>query len=336
MAATNKRSFKSKVGSITNIGTAMLNLQSNFDVNSKEWHELEKRIICIQHFQQLSIDSVKNGFKMTPMNSQWNTIQACLPLDEDDAEVKEIKEFNKHICAYRKPYFFIFRYNNTKSAYDKYIKKVNTKLKQKHHISLEELLNSEELSEELEIEKMYFYNKCPVDMSPGTINRIAWAVSKKFEEFNSLPTSQFNKELIKSGIEYDMQYYCQVRDVYREYKSNMANLVKKTKNDEIDEENDGASTKAMIDFVFKSKFAEVCPNEKMLCEILIDLLYDKPNAKGVVWDMCGDVIIDNLLNKSGNSISYPEEVDIDEDFACCRKKFKMKQISVGGEEDGEI
>ncbi len=336
IAASNKRSFKSKVGSITNIGTAMLNLQSNFAQDSEEWKQLEKRVICIQHFQQLSIDSVKNGFKMTPMNSQWNTIQACLPSENDDDFTANQKKFNKQICAYRKPYFFIYRYNNTKSAYDRYVKKVDTKLKQKYHISLDDLLNSDNLSKELEQEKIYFYNKCPVDMSKGTINRISWAVSKKFEEFNSIPVVKFDKDLIKSGIEYDMQCFYQVRDIYREYKSNMSNLVKKTKSDEIDEEDDGASAKATIDFVYRAKFSEVCPNEKMLCDILIDLLYDKPNAKGVVWDMCGDVIIDNLLCKSGGVLSYPEVVDDNEEFGCCRKKFKMKQINVGGDSNGEI
>lgn len=336
VAATNKRSFKSKVGSITNIGTAMLNLQSNFDANSEEWHELEKRIICIQHFQQLSIDSVKNGFKMTPMNSQWNTLQACLPSDGDDVETAALKDFNKQICAYRKPYFFIYRYNSTKAEYDKYIKKVDTKLKQRYHISLNELLTSDELSEELELERRYFYNKCPVDMSPGTINRISWAVTKKFDDFNSLPTTSFDKEIIKSGVKYDIQYYYQVRDVYKEYKSNIANLVKKTKTDEIDEETDGMLNKSMIDFVFKAKFAEVCPDEKILCDILIDLLYDKPNAKGVVWDMCGDVIIENLLQKSGGVLTYPEKASENGEFVCCRHSFRMKQINIGGENYGEV
>ena len=69
---------------------------------------------------------------------------------------------------------------------------------------------------------------------------------------------------------------------------------------------------------------------------MIDLLYDKPNAKGVVWDMCGDVIIDNLLYKAGYEIDYPEVVDDNEEFSCCRKKFRMKRVCVGGERNGEI
>lgn len=335
IAASNKRGFKNKVGSITNIGTSMLNLQSKFSMGSPEWDELEYRTICIQHFQQLSIDSVK-GIKMTPMNNQWNNLSQCLPSKDDNEDVKLLKEFNKKICAYRKPFFFIYRYNTTKSQYDSYVKRVDSKLKQKYHMSLDELLNSDDLTEELLREREVYYNRCPVDMSPGTINRIAWAVNQKFEDFDRLPQVKFDKEIIKSGIEYSSDDYYKVRDVYNEYKASIVNLAKKTKMDEVSEEEDGAADKSIIDLIFKGKFYEICSNGKILCDILIDLLYDKPNAKGVVWDMCGDVIIDNLLHKSSYEIEYPEVVDDNEEFSCCRKKFRMKRIYVGGERDGEI
>lgn len=337
IAKSNKKGFKNKVGSITNIGTSMLNLQSKFTKDSKEWDELEYRVICIQHFQQLSIDSVK-GIRMTPMNPQWDKLSKCLPDEGDNIDTVELKKFNKNICAYRKPYFFIYRYSTTKAEYDQYIKKVDSKLKQKYHISLDELLSMDNLTEELEIEREYFYNKCPVDMSPGTINRIAWAVNKKFVDFNELPTVSFNKELIKSDEQYTMSEFHMVRDVYREYEPYIENLVKRTENCEIsdDDEMEGPLDKSIIDLMFKGRFHEVCSNDKKLCNILIDLLYDKPNSKGVVWDMCGDVIIDNLLEKSDFWVEYPEIAHDDAEFGCCRKKFKMVSVNVGGESYGEI
>ena len=337
IAASNKRGFKNKVGSITNIGTSMLNLQSKFPVGSLEWDELEYRVICIQHFQQLSIDSVK-GIKMTPMNKQWDTLSYCLPSEKDDDDTIKLKEFNKEICAHRKPFFFIYRYNTTKSKYDKYVKNINSKLKLKYHITLDELLTSDNLSDELTKERERFYNRCPVDMSPGTVNRIAMAVNQKFDDFEKLPIVAFDKEIIKSGVQYDKADVHKIRAIYQEYKNSIVNLAKKTNVDEIDdnEVEDGILDKAVIDLMFKGKFYEACANEKMLCDILIDLLYDKPNSKGVVWDMCGDVIIDNLLSKSGGVIEYPEATNTDEDFSCCRKKFRMRKISVGGETDGEV
>lgn len=336
VAATNKRSFKSNVGAITNIGTSMLNLQSNFNKDDPEWNDLEYRTICIQHFQQLTIDSVKNGFKMKPMNPMWNTLQACLPSPDDKEELASLKLYNKSICAYRKPFFFIYRYNTTKTEYDKYVRKVNSRLKQKYHISLNELLAAENLSEELLREKEMFYNRCPVDMSPGTVNRIAWAINKKFEEFRSLPRVAFDKNILKSNVEYSRTDLYKVKDIYKDYRDAIKNLATKTKYDEIDDENDGVVNKEAIDLIFKGKFHEACSNEKMLCDILIDLLYDKPNSKGVVWDICGDTVIDNLLQKSGYMIQYPEAVESDEEFSCCRKKFIMKNLYVGCEDNGEI
>jgi hypothetical protein len=314
----------------------MLNLQANYEVGSKEWEELQYRTICIQHFQQLVIDSVKNGFKIKPMNPMWNNLQACMPTQNDTEETLVLKEFNKNICAYRKPFFFIYRYNTTKQEYDRYVKSVDSKLKQKYHISLKELLASEELSEELQSEKEKYYNRCPVDMSPGVVNRIAWAVNKKFEDFCALPKQQFDKETLKSGAQYGKTELYQVRDIYKEYRDSIKNLAKKTRTDDIDAEEDGIVNKSVIDLIFRGKFHEVCPNEHVLCDILIDLLYDKPNSKGVVWDMCGDAIVDNLLKKTNGIIQYPEAVDSEEEFSCCRKKFKMKQLYVGGEENGEV
>ncbi len=336
VAKTNARSFKSNVGAITNIGTSMLNLQANFIKDDPEYKELEYRTICIQHFQQLVIDSVKNGFKMKPMNAMWNTLQACLPSPKDTEELAQLKLFNKKVCAYRKPFFFIYRYHATKMEYDRYVKKVDSKLKQQYHISLSELLERTDLSDELKKARDVFYYRCPVDMSPGTVNRIAWAVNKKFEQFNSLPSAEFDKEILKSGAEYSKNDFYKVRDVYKEYRDAVKNIAKKTESDEIDDEEDGIINKAAVDFVFKGKFYEVCSNEKVLCDILIDLLYDKPNSKGVIWDICGDTVIDNLLQKSNYMITYPEVVENDEEFSCCRKKFRMKTLYVGGESDGEV
>ena len=272
---------------------------------------------------------------MTPMNAQWNTLSKCLPEDGDSDQVAEIKNFNKSICAHRKPFFFIYRYNTTKSEYDKYVKSVDAKLKQKHGISLNDLLSMDNIPDELLKEREYFYNKCPVDMSPGTINKIAWAINKKFEDYKKIPVTSFDKEIIKSGIEYNKSDFYRVADVYKRYRTSIINLTKRINTDEIGEL-DSLDEKSIVDLMFRGEFYEACSNEKMLCDILIDLLYNSPNTKGVVWTMCGDVIIDNLLEKSDWIINYPETVDSDEEFSCCRKKFKMKSISVRGESCGEI
>lgn len=333
IAASNKRSFNNNVGSITNIGTSMLNLQSKFLKGSVEWNELEYRVICIQHYQQLCIDAVK-GIKMTPMNKCWNNISECCIKDQDTEEIIKEKEFNKLICANKKPYFFIYRYSSTKASFDSYNKQFEQKLKQKYHLTLKELLESDNLTEELINLKNRYYNGCPVDMSPGTVNRIAWAVNKKFDDFYSIPPVQFNKELIKSGVEYSKADFYAVKEVYLEYQNYLTNFTKRSKQDDSSDSEENIADKSVFDNFYKGKFYEVCPNEYMLCDILIDLLYDKTNSKGVVWEMCGEVIIKNLIAKSGGIIEFPEATENNPEFTCCRKEFVMKKLYIGDEENG--
>ena len=53
---SNFNGFGNSVGSITNRATAMLSVQARFDKHSKEYKELEYRILCTQLFQQNELD----------------------------------------------------------------------------------------------------------------------------------------------------------------------------------------------------------------------------------------------------------------------------------------
>ena len=53
---SNFNGFGNSVGSITNRATAMFSVQAQFDKHSKEYKELEYRILCPQLYQQNEID----------------------------------------------------------------------------------------------------------------------------------------------------------------------------------------------------------------------------------------------------------------------------------------
>ena len=52
----NKLGFNDDIGIITNHATSMFDTQAKFEQDSKEYKELEYRIICSQLYQQNSID----------------------------------------------------------------------------------------------------------------------------------------------------------------------------------------------------------------------------------------------------------------------------------------
>lgn len=82
---------------------------------------------------------------------------------------------------------------------------------------------------------------------------------------------------------------------------------------------------------FKKKVYKICSNEYVLCNILIDICYLNNSSKQFVWDICGDVIIENLLIKNGHKINIPIIVDNQEDFIWNGKKYSV--ISIFFEED---
>jgi hypothetical protein len=80
-----------------------------------------------------------------------------------------------------------------------------------------------------------------------------------------------------------------------------------------------------------------CPNEEVLCDILIDLCYNESikekYSKDILWTACGNVIIDRLLKSHDYKMRYPVKSDNPE-FICCGIGFEMQEIICkDGEED---
>ena len=50
---------------------------------------------------------------------------------------------------------------------------------------------------------------------------------------------------------------------------------------------------------------KICNNEEQLCNIVLDLCYQKNTSKQFAWDVCGDLIIQRLLQKNNYIINYP-------------------------------
>ena len=77
--------------------------------------------------------------------------------------------------------------------------------------------------------------------------------------------------------------------------------------------------------------AKVCPNRFALCDIVLDICYQRSSTKRFAWEMCGEEIIQNLLNRNNGTISYPT-LDQEGDIVYCGNKFSVKQEQIGGDE----
>lgn len=330
---SNKDGFGDKIGSITNKITAMFDVQAKFPKDSKEYKELEYRIMCGQHYQQCAIDKIK-GIDFHDMPKEWFDYKACkLEIDEDgvildDEETIARKEFNMKIVANKKPYFFIYIYPELKREYINIYNIYDELSRIDFGVRLKDLIKKENKTEE-EIKFLnLFFKDSPVTDNGCTMNKICHAIEDEFDGYKRvLKSDGFDYSILKTKKEYNMLDYKAIDKLYKEYSKKIEEFKKVSKKERKDKDDVNEGIKLLQD-EFRQKCTIRCSNEEYLCNILLDLLYKSSKSKQFVWLMCGKQIVRNLLSKNDNIINYIE-MSKDGEYIYKGYKFELKKMEVG-------
>lgn len=334
MVQANKLAFGDEIGTTTNRITTMIERQASFEKDSEEYKVLDYRIKCGQHFQQNSIDKAK-GIIAKPMPKYWYDKSACNKLPSDTEEQKHFKELCLRIVAENKPYFMKYVYPDLMAKYNKYLKDTNSKCIREFKMSMVDLIQkpNKTIPEKEFVE--YYKKLMPVGDNPCTINRIAWLFEDTFKSYLSeyTKTSEFDYSILKSGVEYSKNDYQKIAKIKSEYDDSVKYYQQLANKQRLDKDEVSINRNMML-LKFKEKCEEICSNEKELCDIVIDLCYSSSKSKQFAWDICGEVIIENLLEKNDNIINYPVLVKSDGEFEFGGEQFVMYQKKY--EEDEEL
>ena len=334
MVQANKLAFGDEIGTTTNRITAMLERQAAFDKESKEYKVLDYRIKCGQHYQQCSIDKAK-GIISKPMPKYWYSLSACKKLPDETKEQKQFKELCMRIVAENKPYFLKYVYPDLSAKWNKYTKDANSKCIREFKITLKELLEKPDKTlQEKEFIK-YYENFKPAGDNPCTVNRIAWLIESAFDGFmaGKKQKDKFDHSILKSGTEYSKNDYQKVKKAKMEYDACVKYFQQLANTQRIDKE-EAVVNRDMMKLQFISACEEICPNEKQLCDIVIDLCYSSEKSKQFAWDICGKTILNNLLEKNHHIIHYPVLTDGEGEFEFGGEQFVMCEKTIEG--DGNI
>lgn len=331
--ASNKAGFGSKIGSITNKITQMTSLMANYAPNSKEYETLRYRTQCGQALQQREIDKAK-GILPIPMPKEWYQYGANIIKSDDSEEIQEKKAFNQTICANKKPYFFMYNYDTERVNYQKFIEEVNSKSIGLYGISFEDMLKMDNLSEDAAKFVQYCSAKCPIDMSPSTMNRICRKIEEEFDGNFSCEELEFDYSIYKSKNNVKRSSYAEIKGLCEHYLMNLKTLNSRKINNEEERKILLEDKDSLLETLIED-MTSICPNEESLCDILLDICYTGKMSKTIVWDVCGTQIIKNMLEKHDNTLTYPEKSE-NADFCCCGTQFSNKTIRIGGEIIDEI
>lgn len=278
---TNKNGMGNQVGTITNYVTSMMEVQSHFKKDSDEYKELEYRIGCGQLYQQNELDRIK-GIVATPMPSRWYNMRACA----DD-------RYLQSICAYRKPYFMIYVYDQTKQDYKRYVKESNDKCYAMYNCSIRDLYdNVDSLSDEKKEFLFWYEFKMPVGIGNCSMNQICRYVESQLDgyklqlkrnssfDYTVLKTSRRCTEEHRKALKELEQYYC---ECVREYK----------KHPHYDK-GESNKNRHFLYKKFNQMAKEICPNDDERLNIILDISYGNKGNKQFCWDCIGQNIIDRL------------------------------------------
>ena len=267
---TNWNGMGNQVGTITNRITTMMEVQSHYEYNSPEYNELKRRIEAGQHFQQLELDKIK-GILAEPMPKYWYDMHKC----ETD--------FQRSICADKKPYFMIYVYDDYKARYNKYIKDCE-RLK---------LLKFGEMGTPDEEFLEYTQSRNPFGMGPCAMNRICWYVEKEFKGIVSKVKreSTFDYTVLKYDVPYSSESKEQMQRLANEYATAVHEYLKQK--DSTSRE-DGNNKRWLVQRHFKEEAEKLIPNDKQRYDIILDLYYGNLINRQFCWDVIGEMIIHRL------------------------------------------
>ena len=264
------------------------------------------------------------------MPKSWYIFSENVIKNDDSDEVIAQKTLDQVLCAAKKPYFFGYNYPTLKQEYDAFVRDTDEHIQSVVGKNIRDLLKNDGNLPENEQKILEFYKKrLPLDVSPSTMNRICWAIEDEFDGVNLFENAKFDYEVYKSGLEYSVEDYELIKLKCEYYKQQKRNINKKKFVDHEVEQESAADQIIKLNADLEENCFSICPNEQVLCEILLDVCYRDGVDVNIVWNLCGDIIVDKLVNKS-NMYSYPEQ-DPNGEFSYGGLKFTMKSVAVGGE-----
>ena len=298
-----------------------------FEKDSEEYKTLEYRIMSGQLFQQNAIDKAK-GIIAKPMPRYWHD-RHSVNLIEDPEE----KRFQLSIVADKKPYFMRVIYPTLSRQYNTYVTAANKNAIREFGKSIDELLAipAEELLPRQRDFIRYYHSRMPVGTGDCVMNKICRRFEQEFDGYlrRHTPNTPFDLSTLKGPIEYSKTEYKNISKLYDSYSSRVRAYMSYTCYERVDEA-DLTSTLLELQNEFRRACDVACPDTKSLCNIILDICYKKRSTKKFAWDMCGEEIIKNMLEKHDRTLEFPT-VDPDGDVYFCGKRFSVKKVRM--EED---
>ena len=269
------------------------------------------------------------GIEYRPVPKEWYDWKVNKILPEDDEETIKTKEFNQRILANKKPYFMIYNYDKLKRDYNQYARPNEVVCNVKFNMDLDELRDKKDKTQKEQEGYNIFALQCPVNVSPSVINKIAWHIEKHFAQKDLFRIEEFDISKFKDpNIEYSQRMYNKVAELREEYKNALQTTIRSDRRKYVDQETQAIINKILLDN-FKEQTIETCGDIDVATNVLVDVCYSDNKSKDLLWELCSEQLIRNLIKNGYDIIRFPIQ-DKDGDIEFKGIKFKMEEVDANG------
>lgn len=290
---TNKDALGNQVGTITNRVTAMMEVQSLFEPGSKEYKELEYRIACGQHYQQVELDRIK-GIVARPMPAYWYNIKAC----GDD-------KYLQSICCHKKPYFMKYIYETYRRQEKNNIDNYEDILKVFYGTDLKDAADIWDKDEGLQNILDWYQRDSNLGYGDCTMNRICRYMEKQLDGLKSQlkADSSFDYRFLKKKRRCTKEHIKQLKEIKKQYLDWYHEYMHCTNSNLIHSLSYSIERKRK--FQLKTEYyhdlcKKICPNNEERMNIILDISYNQSNS--FCWAMIGELLDERIEELHNDSI----------------------------------
>lgn len=315
-------SFGSMIGSITNKGTnayALLPLlEEEYGKDSREVRLVLSRLqqCCVAQSKQ--IDRAKIGQPVKGIPDIW--VRRRRITEEDDEATRTHKELMNRCLIDKRPYFFKYRYADSKREHDAYKKSRDAICKSLFDISIDELITAPRKTQEQREWLRNYHEFAPLIESNSPMNllckyieQIDFQIVKKFRDPGQFdPHVYMNLQVV--GWE---EYY---EDIVRCYDRHLRDVARNTATGTFEEERVVEKLKETMSFV--------CSNPSIVVNCLVQyLLIDKPRKDiEIMWLTYGPLLVKHARENNNDIVVFPFP-DTEGDIEYLGNRYKNMEVA---------
>lgn len=330
-------SFGSIIGQITNKSSnayALLpNLVKKYGSNSDEVKLTESRLQQCCKAQSMQIDKAKIGREVKGIPKVWTEKQTIA--DDDNDETIQKKELLNRCLLNKHPYFFIYRYRETKLKYKNYIKNSDTTCRIKFGASIDELCHKDNLSEDERVFIENYREHMPVIISDSAMNKLCGYIENQNLEILKKVKEESDPKIIEYYKNKKAPYCPNTKKrIIRQLKLFLNSIEGMCKSGIIIQE-DKLNMESLhkyenyLDEV-KNELLTITNNIYEITNYLIDYYYiDYPKSnKTFLWDLVGKYIYKNIIINLNCTGFYVPVENTEGDVLYLGKHYSLEKVDL--------